>query len=116
MLCGDPQELFRGEGRIEVGELVFEVGAAFKERFDANSPKFLIISGRIGIEEIGLAAFHPFVNGAGNSRKINKSIMKGGVAAFVGGEIYMRERMCHLMEADVLAVGVIGEFAHEVSP
>src|ERR1700744_3806480 len=42
--------------------------------------------------------------------------MKGIVAAFAHGKVDIRERMGHFMEADILPVGVIGEFPEKVSP
>ena len=54
------------EGRVEVGELVFEGAGAFKKGLYAYGPEFGVAGGGVGIEEGGLAGLHAFEYGAGH--------------------------------------------------
>ena len=53
------------EGRVEVGELVFEGGRALKKGFYADGPEFGIAGCGVGIEEGRLAGLHALEYGAG---------------------------------------------------
>ena len=54
--------------------------------------------------------------GRATAEKLTKDIMKRRVAAFVRSEINISERMCHFMEAYILAIAVVGIFARKVVP
>ena len=69
------------EGQIEFGELPSETVGAFEEGFYANGPKFLVIGGGIGIEQVGLALLHTFEDGSGDDGELAEIVMKGFVAA-----------------------------------
>lgn len=104
------------EGEVELGELAFEGRRAFEEGFDTDGPKLLIIGCGIGVEEGAFTGLHAFENGAGHGREFGEPIVKGVVAAVLDREIDVGERMGHLVESDVLAIGVVGELTDKMGP
>ena len=104
------------EGRIELRELSSETGGAFEEGFYANSPKFLVIGGRIGVEQIGLPRLHAFEDGSGYAGEFTEIVMKGLVAAMLDGEIDVGKGVRHFVETDVLSIRIVGEFPEEMRP
>ena len=104
------------EGKIEFRELPPETCRAFEEGFYANGPKFLVIGGRIGVEQIGLPRLHAFEDGAGDAGEFAEIVMKGLVAAMLDGEIDVGKGVRHFVETDVLSIRIVGEFPEEMGP
>ena len=104
------------KGKIEFRELPPETGGALEEGFYANGPKFLVIGGGVGVEQVCLALLHAFEDGSGDDGELAEIVMKGLVAAVLNGKIDVSERMCHFVEAYVLTIGVIVEFLKEMRP
>src|SRR5262249_1235734 len=104
------------KGEVKLGQLSFEGGGALEESFDADSPEFLGVGGGIGVEEGRLAGLNALEDGTGCGREFGKPVVKGIVAAVLDREVDIGERMSHLVKPDVLAVGIVREFADEMVP
>src|ERR1041385_5488848 len=89
---------------------------ALEKGLYADGPEFLVISGGIGIQEIGLSCLHTFEDRAGHFRKIRELIMESVILALLHREIDISKRMGHLMQTDILPIGIIGELPDKVSP
>ena len=104
------------EGVVQFGQLSFKGVGALEKGFDTDGPEFLVIGGGIRVKEGVFAGLHSFEDGAGYGGEFGKVIVEGVITAVLDREIDVSERVGHFVEPDVLAVGIIREFADKMDP
>src|ERR1700748_2383077 len=104
------------KGVVQFRELAFERGGTFKKSIDTDGPELLVIRGGIGSEEVILAGLHTVEYRSCDSRKILEMVVERLIPAFLYGKVDVTKGVGHFVEADVLSVGIVGEFADEVGP